>query len=256
MQMKPFIFLAIFSILLAQNTEAKTLIISDIDDTVKMTDVLGKTSKVVFNGVFRTKAFSGMSELYQQLVKENDVIYYVSGSPKIIRIRVDEFLEENNFPQKKNLILKDKTSDDTVKFKLSAIKKILEQVKPDKLIMIGDDGEHDPEIYNKIAEEYPHLVQSIYIRAIQNRDFKGINFFSAVEIAGAEMLKGNLNVSNLEIVTQGFINQSNHSGISLEKRYCPKDGRVFLEELKQKNTDQKAINLFEKTQEKIMSSCR
>ncbi|MBC7430120.1 MAG: DUF2183 domain-containing protein [Bacteriovorax sp.] len=241
---------------IGQIVQAKTLIVSDVDDTIKMTDVLGKKIKVVLHGVFKEEAFAGMSELYQAMAKKDATVYYVSGSPKIIRFRVIDFLEDNKFPQAKNLILKNKTSDDTYKFKVAAIRELINKIHPDKMILIGDDTEHDSEVYDTISQENPGVVEGIYIRAVQNKALNNQNFFSAVEIAGSELLKGSLNVSDLASVTKGFVEQSHCSGISIKNRYCPADGRAFIEELKQKSTDQKAIDLFEKTQAKISSSCK
>ena len=103
--MKIKIFVLTIMVLLSTQLVAKTLVISDVDDTIKMTAVLSGKTMMTFNGLVRKKAFAGMSELYQELNNQDSTIFYVSGSPKIIKSRVNEFLDENNFPQKNNLIL-------------------------------------------------------------------------------------------------------------------------------------------------------
>ncbi len=249
------LFLALFLATFGQNVQAKTLIVSDVDDTIKMTDVLGSKTTVVINGLFREKAFAGMSELYQALAKRDTTVYYVSGSPKIIKFRVSDFLEDNKFPQRQNLVLKNKTSDDTFKFKVEAIREVIKKVKPDKMILLGDDTEFDSDVYTQISIENPGMVDGIYIRAVQNKIVNNQNFFSAVEIAGSELLKGNLTVNDLVSVGNGFIKQTHCSGVSIKNRYCPKEGRAYLEELKQKATDQKAVDVLEKSQSKIIDNC-
>lgn len=239
-----------------QGVQAKTLIVSDVDDTIKVTDILGKKSQIVIHGLLSKNAFAGMSELYQQMATDDTEIYYVSGSPKVIRSRVNEFLEENGFPQRKNLILKNKMSEDTFKYKTDVIKGLIKKINPDKLILIGDDTELDPEIFNGIATEYPGLVESIYIHTVQNREFQGTRFFSAVEIAGTEIEKGNLKAESLSAVVDGFINQANGSAISINKRYCPQTGTTLIEELKQKTSKEVHVSLLEQTQSKIISSCK
>lgn len=239
-----------------QGVQAKTLIVSDVDDTIKVTDVLGKKSEIVVNGLFSKKAFAGMSELFQQMATDDTEIYYVSGSPKFIKIRINEFLEENKFPQRKNLILKDKMSDDTFKYKTDAIKGLIKKINPDKVILIGDDTEYDPEIFNGISASYPGLVESIYIHTVQNREFQGTRFFSAVEIAGSEIEKGNLKEESLAPVVKGFVKQTNCSAISIKKRYCPQSGTALIEELKQKSTSEQNITLLEQSQSKIINSCK
>lgn len=251
-----FFLMAAFLVASVQNLQAKTLIVSDVDDTIKMTDVLGSKKTIVFNGLFREKAFAGMSELYNQMVKNEDTsIYYVSGSPKIIRFRVSDFLEENNFPHEQNLILKDSIEADTYIYKTTEIKKLIQEQKPDRVILIGDDTEYDPQVYAHIQEEYPELVAGVYIRAVTNREGVETRFFSPVEIAGLEHLNGRLDLKALQPVARGFIRQTNGSGIALKNRYCPKEGRELLEELKQKIGDVAAGNLIGDTQKKIKKSC-
>lgn len=238
---------------------SKTLIISDVDDTIKMTDVLGPKKWIFFNGVFREKAFSGMGELYQQLEQQDTVIHYVSGSPKIIRMRVDEFLEENFFPQQYNLSLRNSLSDDTVVYKLNTIRKIIANENPDKIILIGDDTEHDPEIYATIAENFPGLVETIYIRAIQNRAMPELSifktFFSAVEIAAYELLKGRMDKEGLKEVGKSFFYRWGKSGIYLKNRYCPTNGRDELTMLAAQIDDGEVRKTLNKTQKKIIKSC-
>ena len=122
--------------------------------------------------------------------------------------------------------------------------------------MIGDDTEYDPEIFNGIAAKYPGLVESIYIHTVQDRDFQGTRFFSAVEIAGTEIEKGNLKNESLGFVVDGFIKQKKCSAISIEKRHCPQSGVALIEELKQRTSSEINISLFEQAQSKIINSCK
>ena len=201
-----------------------------------------------------------MSELYQELQDSQTSIYYVSGSPEIIRFRVREFLEDNDFPQIQQLVLRKSLKQDTILYKIETIRKLIAKLGPDKIIMIGDDTEHDPEIFNTIYQENVDKTESIYIRSVQNRVMPSNpvikTFFSAVEIAGFELLRGRIHSESFSKVVNGFLKQTNESGIFLKKRYCPKQGREQLEELRQKTRDQKIIDLFEKTQEKIVKVCR
>lgn len=254
--MKLSAFLLATLILSFHSIEAKTLIVSDVDDTIKVTNVLNKKT-IVYTGLISKKAFSGMSELYQSLNNSDTEIYYVSGSPKIIKVRVNEFLEENGFPQKNNLILK-KGHVETYDYKVKAIRKLIKDLNPDKIILIGDDTEVDPEVYDTITKENPAKVESIYIRAIRNRELPSNavmkNFFSAVEIAGFELLKGTLAVPDLSKVTKGFVDQTNCSEIVIKKRYCPKEGRAAIDELINL-TDEAATSDLVAAQEKIIKTC-
>ena len=256
------LFLTAFLTLTLQSPTvySKTLIISDVDDTIKMTDVLGSKKTIFFNGVFREKAFNAMSELYQQLDKPDTIIHYVSGSPKIIRMRVEDFLEENDFPQTSNLTLRNRLSDNTATFKLAAIQNIIAAENPEKIILIGDDTEHDPEIYAAIAQYYPIQVEAIYIRSIRNKQLPELHvmksFFSAVEIAAYEMLKGVMDKRELKDVANAYIYRFGSSGVFIKNRYCPKNGREELTILAAQFTDEDVKTTLNKVQKKIIKSCR
>jgi hypothetical protein len=250
--------LMLISILLTtlQTVQAKTLIISDIDDTIKMTDVLGSKTTVIFNSLFNAQAFSGMSELYQEMTKNDDtIIYYITGSPKIIKFKVDDFLEGNHFPQTQNLILKDEINDNTYEYKTEVIRELIQKIRPDKMILLGDDTQFDPEVYKTISDENPKIEFAVYIHSIQNKIVNQPTFFSAIEVAGNEMLEGRLTEESLGIVAQGFLAHENNSVIGIKGRYCPLEGRVFINELEQRVSDQNIIQLLQQSQDEIMSSC-
>jgi phosphatidate phosphatase APP1 len=236
----------------------KTLVISDVDDTVKVTNVLNKPMKI-FNSLFSKKAFSGMPELYQELFAEETAVYYLSASPDYIMKTIRKFLDKNNFPQIHQIILK-KSKVDTFTYKRDAIRNLLKRVKPTRVILIGDDTQVDPEVYNLIADEHPGIIDAIYIRSVKNRKLPTNplmqSFFSPVEIAGFEYLKNNLSAKSLKIVANGFLDQDNNSKLFIKKRYCPEEGRVELEEIKQRLTEATLISLVEKSQKKIEKACR
>lgn len=248
----------ILSLLLSFNSYAKTLIISDVDDTIKVTNVLSKTSRIA-NALLSKKAFSGMSELYQELNENDTSIYYLSGSPTLIKSRVDRFLQYNQFPQEDNLILK-KEKASTYDYKLTNIRKLIKEINPDKLILIGDDTEYDPEVYDTVSKENEGKVESIYIRAIQNRKLPENvlikNFISSVEIAAFELIKGNLKPASLDKVTDSFINQDHSSKIVIKGRFCPSEGRTQLEELKTKMQEQSSIDDLQLANQKIINTCK
>jgi phosphatidate phosphatase APP1 len=252
------VILSLTLLLSLETTFAKTLVISDIDDTIKVTNVLSKTM-VIFNGLFSRKSFSGMSELYQELNIADTSIFYVSGSPTYIRGIVENFLEYNNFPQKNNLILKD-GSIPTYDYKLKEIRALILKNKPDKIILLGDDTEVDPEVYDTIFQENQTSVEGIYIRAIRNRKLPNNtlikNFFSSVEVAALELLKGNVNVNGLNKVASSFLAQKDISKIVIPNRYCPSEGRAQIEELIQQVVDQSSIDSLERTQQKIIATCK
>ncbi|MEA9357114.1 phosphatase domain-containing protein [Bacteriovorax sp. PP10] len=244
------------------SASARTVVISDIDDTIKMTGVLNNKLHVGFNGLFSKRAFAGMSELYHEYHDRGYGIYYVSGSPKMIDCRIEDFLVEKDFPQADQRFLKDKISSDTYKFKMESIRNVIAKENPTSLILIGDDTEHDPDVYNDISKEYPGLVEAIYIRAVQDAKLPVStlmrNFFSSVEIAANEMIRGELDYKGLDNVANGFVEQTKDSGIQLDDFYCPKSGRDEINNLMShsKLSDTKIVKLLLRVQNKIMKTCK
>jgi phosphatidate phosphatase APP1 len=244
------------------SASAKTIVISDIDDTIKMTGVLNNKLHVGFNGLFSKRAFAGMSELYNEYHAKGYGIYYVSGSPKMIDCRIEDFLVEKDFPQGDQRFLKDKIGSNTYNFKMESIRNVIAKENPTTLILIGDDTEHDPDVYNDISKEYPGLVEAIYIRAVQDAKLpfnkKMKNFFSSVEVAANELIRGQLDFKGLEKVTDGFVEQTKGSGIQLTDFYCPKSGRDEINNLMQdrKLSDTHIVKLLLRAQNKIMKACK
>lgn len=49
------------------------------------------------------------------------------------------------------------------------------------LILVGDSGERDPEIYGFIARKYPKRIHKIFIRAVKNETKNAERFLKAFE---------------------------------------------------------------------------
>ena len=252
-----FVFCLLTAFILT-TVEAKTLVVSDIDDTLKVTNVLNTPAKIL-NSLFSKRAFAGMAELLQELYAEETTVYYLSASPVYLEGRIHGFLLKNHFPQIHQLVLR-KEKLGLYDYKLKAIRELIKKVNPEKIILLGDDTQFDPEVYNTIYKENLRLVHAIYIRSIKNRELPHNpvlkSFFSPVEIAGFEYLDNQFTEASFKIVANGFLNQTEHSKIFLRHRYCPEQGRVELEEIKQKVHSPLVMSLLEETQQKITDVCR
>ena len=134
---------------------SEVVIVSDIDDTIKRSHILGLTHGVTSAGL-KAEEFSGMAELYTQmnleLTKNNSVkLYYVSNAPKILMSRPHEMmLNFNQFP-KGELILAGILEK---QHKENSISKIIEEENPKTVIFLGDNGEDDVYVYNNMREKY------------------------------------------------------------------------------------------------------
>jgi len=75
-------------------------IISDIDDTIKISEVLDKVRLLANTFIFPFKSVPGMSDLYQQWQTKNPncTFHYLSGMPDQLYTLTQEFINTNNFP--------------------------------------------------------------------------------------------------------------------------------------------------------------
>jgi phosphatidate phosphatase APP1 len=75
-------------------------VISDIDDTIKVTDILDGKDVILQNTFFRkAKEIPGMSNVYRSWAAEGAKVHYVSNSPWQVYPALQEFLKDNKFPQ-------------------------------------------------------------------------------------------------------------------------------------------------------------
>lgn len=178
------------------SASADTLLVSDMDDTIKVSHVLDKDS-VIANVAMIHNVFMGMPELYQAItqIPEVKTVKYLSNAPKkIIGDLHEKFLTLNKFP-KGDFVARgwyDLRTGNS--HKVNSLRKFIKQYDPKELILIGDNGEGDAEIYAQIRTEYPNVLGPTYIRqAYSSRGFSGnfarplhegqIPFSSSVDIA-------------------------------------------------------------------------
>lgn len=151
----PVVVLSIF--LGALQVQAKTLVISDVDDTIKISYVRSKEEMVAFSA-FADSLFFGMNNVYQEIEKkaqhsgEELKFYYLSNgfTPTVEGVHT-KVLRDFDFP-KGSYISRPNPLVKT--HKLDHIRRLINTEKPDRVILIGDNGEKDPIDYRKIVLEY------------------------------------------------------------------------------------------------------
>lgn len=186
--MRIFSLFGLFYLLTVIHTQAQAerlLIISDIDDTIKVSHILSTAGKVA-RAPDVTTPFNGMAELYKSIVSENQQqrrIVYLSNAPETIAgipallISHKTFLSYNGFPYG-DVELRQGVFDKD--HKINTITNLIVNEKPDTLILIGDNGERDPEIYHQIFLKYGARIKIIsYIHQIYTTEapFFVPNFF-------------------------------------------------------------------------------
>ncbi|ODV96032.1 hypothetical protein PACTADRAFT_2334 [Pachysolen tannophilus NRRL Y-2460] len=150
-------------------------IISDVDDTVRVTGVVGDKRDLfrnVFVKEFKDCEVPKIASWYSSLAKKNCAFHYVSNSPWQLYYPIYQFIETIGLPIG-SIHLKQYTGNllsslmqASSQRKRPAISKIVSDFSNRKFIMIGDSGEQDLETYLSIAKDHPKQVLAIYIRIV------------------------------------------------------------------------------------------
>ena len=134
--------------------------------------MLGNT---FFKNPLQRDVVEGMADLYARVLASNPrpdaaPLFYLSSSPRQLNGYIGAFLERNEFPRGV-LITRRLTFDreglaqlDSVAYKTARLVDILERLPDVTFVLVGDDGENDPRIYEGVRERYPERIAAIWIR--------------------------------------------------------------------------------------------
>lgn len=154
-------------------------VISDIDDTVLIshaTQIGKKFWLSISKNAYTRRPFPGVSELYKMLTNSGEnPVFYVSSSDWSLSDLIEDFLEYRDLPLGP-LLLKDlhvnlrnvwKSGGGSHLHKESKIQLVMDLYPGMQFVMIGDSGQHDPEIYASLIQRNPGRVRTVYIRQIK-----------------------------------------------------------------------------------------
>ncbi len=157
-------------------------VISDIDDTIKHSGVTNRRALLQNTFLREFQPFLGMAELYRQWVHQGATVHYVSSSPwqlytPLATLCGDASAHEGKFPDGTFHLRYFRLTDHMLRRfmfkrlrgKAKVIHKIVKSFPQRKFILVGDSGEHDPEIYADLARRYPEQVSRVFIRDLAER---------------------------------------------------------------------------------------
>ena len=149
-------------------------VISDIDDTIKISDVR-KKPELAMNTFCRSfRPVPGMAEVYGRWARAGARFHYVSASPWQLYLPLSEFTRSNGFPagtfHLKSVRVKDTTFfslfTSPERYKPPVIEELFRLFPNRRYVLVGDSGEKDPEIYGALARKHPRQVRKIFIRDV------------------------------------------------------------------------------------------
>jgi phosphatidate phosphatase APP1 len=173
-------------------------LVSDIDDTIKVTEVpAGKN--VVLKNTFCRDFVSVKQMIKRYKALENTTFHYVSGGPCQLYQSLSEFLASEGFPDgtfhlkyfPKNFLAGDTRSllidsiagslGRTYDHKVEQITRLMERLPGRDFVLVGDSGEVDVEVYLRIKELFRTRVKEIWIRDVVNDE--AVNNFRLKEVS-------------------------------------------------------------------------
>ncbi len=155
------------------SAQAKVIIISDIDDTLRVVNTANKKEAIgrLLTGI---KPFGAMRELLwatkemYEAQGEEVVFHYVSASYRIM-YNPTRWLEKNDFPTGKAVQKKIAQRQSILEYKISVVSDIIEQVdRIDQIYMFGDSGQFDAKAYQTVKQKMDLTNSSIFIRDLGN----------------------------------------------------------------------------------------
>ena len=184
----------------------RRVIISDIDDTIMRTGVANKLKmlwRLFVEDAENRVAFPGAAALYRALYAgpcggEHNPMLYVSRAPWGIYDMLSEFFALHRIPVGPVMFLREwglswksplpRRAED---HKRDLIEHMLSLYHDLPFVLIGDSGQHDPEVYGEIVAAHPGRVAAVYIRNVSrgaDRIVEIAKLAQAVETAGSSLV--------------------------------------------------------------------
>lgn len=213
-------------LLLSFSTAASISIVSDLDDTIKITNS-GEEIDGAINAVFTTNVFTGMPEFLNAARDYSSELHVLSASPLLLRPNITGLLSKKRIAFK-SLILKNALMGESkFDYKVRELKKIFEK-SSDDFILLGDDVGQDPEAYGHIQKLYPNRVLAIYIHVIKNRSTPaGEKYWTSFDLFLKEFVAGRMNPGWVEKSIELLLQERSFSMIIPAFAHCPKSKTAF-----------------------------
>ena len=166
--------------------EQGVTVITDMDDTIKDTNVNNHAEARANTLVRPFRPVAGMPEAYRAWKEADPSLHFhvVSAGPWQLHEPLRRFTEEAGFP----LFTWDMRSVDTtdpetliketvkadpqrlLQFKVQAIHAFMNRFPKRHVVLVGDSGEKDPETYAKILSDFSDRVDAVYIHNVTRED--------------------------------------------------------------------------------------
>lgn len=149
-------------------------VISDIDDTIKVTNVADRRELLANTLLREFAAVPDMVAAYRAWSARGVAFHYVSASPWQLAGCLQRFFTAVGLPEGSMHLrlfrLKDSTPlgriPSSKRLKQAAIIKIFDDFPRRRFLLVGDSGERDPDVYAAVARQRPDQIAGVAIRRV------------------------------------------------------------------------------------------
>lgn len=162
-------------------------VISDIDDTIKRSNISGGAREIFRNTFVRDLAdltIDGVKEWYNNMASLGVSFHYCSNSPWQLFPVLASFFKVGDLPPG-SLHLKQYSGmlqgifEPVAERKKSTLFRLMRDFPERKFLLIGDSGEADLEVYTELALNHPERILAVFIRDVttpEDPTFFGVGF--------------------------------------------------------------------------------
>ncbi|MBY0316203.1 MAG: DUF2183 domain-containing protein [Bdellovibrionales bacterium] len=212
-----FVFLSLFYV---HSSHGKVLLVSDIDDTLKVSRAQNLFWNVI-NAYRSGPSFRGMAELYGMLAQHKDVkiVYVTNAHDFFMRQSHSAFLKKHKFPEGDIFFWSQGYKSE---HKFATLSELLKDKNYELVILVGDNGKADPMVYKKIETAFPEtrfvtFIRDLYANGGTPLEDGAKAFMSSAEVS-RELCKMGLIPPASELQFRATINQELRHKVIVENQ--------------------------------------
>jgi len=219
--------------ILVPSSRAAFGVISDIDDTVVLTDTahrLRMARALILGNARNRKPLPGTAAFFRALHAGLNPLFYVSNGPVNLQDLLEDYLDRQGFPPRPVVFLRNWGLDefgclptDRRRHKLAVIERLLAMYPDLPFLLVGDSGEQDPEIYRDVVRRHGKRILGVLIREVGGRRREPTFAEEIVELGSVLVMAATSLEMAAYAATRGWIDAHCLDEIGRERAVSPQE---------------------------------